>query len=111
VRWRIERAEQFCQEVEQHINAERVVLADAYQALPRDGPLPHQEPPSADQVRARYLPPGARRLGHGPAQRRTVPGCQRPRGGRQVAGAVGLANIHMLGHVMRFAKNRRRGAR
>ena len=38
--WRLEQAEDFRQEVEQYTDAERVVLADAYQALLRYGPLP-----------------------------------------------------------------------
>jgi hypothetical protein len=33
VRWQIEQADEFRQEVEQYTDAERVVLADAYQAL------------------------------------------------------------------------------
>jgi hypothetical protein len=41
VRWQLEQAEEFRQEVEQYTDAERVVLADAYQALLRYGPLPH----------------------------------------------------------------------
>jgi hypothetical protein len=40
VRWQIEQAEEFRQEVEQYTDAERVVLADAYQTLLRYGPLP-----------------------------------------------------------------------
>jgi hypothetical protein len=40
VRWQLEQAEEFRQEVEQYTDAERVVLADAYQALLRYGPLP-----------------------------------------------------------------------
>ena len=39
--WQIEQAEEFRREVEQFTDAERVVLADAYQALLRFGPLPH----------------------------------------------------------------------
>ena len=39
--WQIEQAEEFRQEVEQYTDAEWVVLADAYQALLRYGPLPH----------------------------------------------------------------------
>jgi hypothetical protein len=39
VRWRIEQAEEFREEVERYTDAERVVLADAYQALLRYGPL------------------------------------------------------------------------
>ena len=41
VRWRIEQAEEFRTEVEGYRDAERVILADAYQALLRYGPLPH----------------------------------------------------------------------
>jgi hypothetical protein len=33
VRWRIEQAEEFREEVERYSDAERVILADAYQAL------------------------------------------------------------------------------
>jgi hypothetical protein len=40
VHWQLEQAEEFRQEVEQYTDAERVVLADAYQALLRYGPLP-----------------------------------------------------------------------
>jgi hypothetical protein len=69
------------------------------------------EPPSSDQMRARYLTSRRGRLGHGPTQRRTVPGCQGPSRRRQVASTVGLANIHPLGHARRFAKHRRRGGR
>ena len=43
--WRLEQADEFRQEVEQYTDAERVVLADAYQALLRDGPLPHPGSP------------------------------------------------------------------
>jgi hypothetical protein len=35
VRWRIEQAEEFRQEVEGYTDAERVILADAYQVLLR----------------------------------------------------------------------------
>jgi hypothetical protein len=45
VRWRIEQAEEFRQEVERFTDAERVILADAYQALLRYGPLPHSSSP------------------------------------------------------------------
>lgn len=45
MRWRLEQAEEFRQEVEQYTDAERVVLADAYQALLRYGPLPHPGSP------------------------------------------------------------------
>jgi hypothetical protein len=41
VRWRIEQADEFRVEVERYTDAERVILADAYQALLRYGPLPH----------------------------------------------------------------------
>ena len=41
VRWRIEQAEEFREQVEYYTDAERVILADAYQALLRYGPLPH----------------------------------------------------------------------
>ena len=43
--WQLEQAEEFRQEVEQFTDAERVVLADAYQALLRYGPLPHPGSP------------------------------------------------------------------
>jgi hypothetical protein len=45
VRWRIEQASQFREEVERCTNAERVILADAYQALLRYGPLPNPSSP------------------------------------------------------------------
>jgi hypothetical protein len=45
VPWRLEQADEFRQEVEQYTDAERVVLADAYQALLRYGPLPHPGSP------------------------------------------------------------------
>jgi hypothetical protein len=45
VRWRIEQADEFRQEVERYSDAERVILADAYQALVRYGPLPHPSSP------------------------------------------------------------------
>ncbi len=45
MRWRIEQAEEFRQAVEHYTDAERVVLADAYQALLRYGPLPHPSSP------------------------------------------------------------------
>ena len=45
VGWRIEQAEEFRQEVEQYTDAERLVLADAYQDLLRYGPLPHLNSP------------------------------------------------------------------
>ena len=47
MRWRIEQGEEFRQEVEGYSDAERVVLADAYQALLRYGPLPHPSSPLA----------------------------------------------------------------
>jgi hypothetical protein len=40
VRWQIEQAEEFRREVGQYTDAEREVLADAYQTLLRYGPLP-----------------------------------------------------------------------
>ena len=43
--WRLEQAEEFRQEVERYGDAERVVLADAYQALLRYGPLPQPSSP------------------------------------------------------------------
>ena len=43
--WRIEQAEEFRAEVEGYSEAERVTLADAYQALLRYGPLPHPSSP------------------------------------------------------------------
>jgi hypothetical protein len=45
VRWRIEQAEEFREEVERYSDAERVILADVYQALLRYGPLPHPSSP------------------------------------------------------------------
>jgi hypothetical protein len=45
VRWRLEQAEEFRQEVERYTDAERMVLADAYQDLLRYGPLPHPDSP------------------------------------------------------------------
>ena len=45
MRWRIEQAEEFRQEVERFTDAERVILSDAYQALLRYGPLPHSSSP------------------------------------------------------------------
>jgi hypothetical protein len=44
VRWRLEQAEEFRQEVERYTDAERVILADAHQALLRYGPLPTPVP-------------------------------------------------------------------
>ena len=38
VRWRIEQADAFREQVEHYPDAERVILADAYQALLRYGP-------------------------------------------------------------------------
>jgi hypothetical protein len=45
VSWQIEQAEEFRDEVERYTDAERVILADAYQALVRYGPLPTPRPP------------------------------------------------------------------
>jgi hypothetical protein len=45
VRWRIEQADAFQGQVEHYTDDERVILADAYQALLRDGPLPHPSSP------------------------------------------------------------------
>jgi hypothetical protein len=45
VGWQLEQAEEFRQEVKQYTDAERVVLADAYQALLRSGPLPRPGSP------------------------------------------------------------------
>jgi hypothetical protein len=45
VRWRIEQADEFREEVERYTDDERVILADAYQALLRYGPLPHPSSP------------------------------------------------------------------
>jgi hypothetical protein len=42
--WRIEQADEFREEVEHYTDTERVILADAYQAL-RHGPLPHPSSP------------------------------------------------------------------
>jgi hypothetical protein len=56
VRWRIEQAEEFRTEVEGYSDAERVILADAYQALLRYGPLPH---PSSPLVIHRFRDPRA----------------------------------------------------
>jgi hypothetical protein len=47
VRWRIEQADEFRVEVERYTDAERVILADAYQALLRYGPLPYPSSPLA----------------------------------------------------------------
>jgi hypothetical protein len=40
VRWRIEQAEEFREEVERYTDAERAILADTYQALLHHSPLP-----------------------------------------------------------------------
>jgi hypothetical protein len=56
VRWRIEQAEEFREEVERYSDAERVILADAYQALLGYGPLPH---PSSPLVIHRFRDPRA----------------------------------------------------
>ena len=45
MRWRIEQAEAFREAVERYTDVERVILADAYQALLRHGPLPHPSSP------------------------------------------------------------------
>jgi hypothetical protein len=56
VSWRIEQADEFREEVERYTDAERVILADAYQALLRYGPLPH---PSSPLVIHRFRDPRA----------------------------------------------------
>jgi hypothetical protein len=56
VSWRIEQADEFREEVERYTDAERVILADAYQALVRYGPLPH---PSSPLVIHRFRDPRA----------------------------------------------------
>jgi len=56
VRWRIEQAEAFREQVEHYTDAERVILADAYQALLRYGPLPY---PSSPLVIHRFRDPRA----------------------------------------------------
>jgi hypothetical protein len=56
VRWRIEQAEEFREEVGRYSDAERVILADAYQALLRYGPLPY---PSSPLVIHRFRDPRA----------------------------------------------------
>ena len=56
VRWRIEQADAFREQVEHYSDAERVILADAYQALLRYGPLPH---PSSPLVIHRFRDPRA----------------------------------------------------
>ena len=45
--WRIEQAEEFRQQVERSTDAERTILAEAYRALLRHGPLPHPGSPLA----------------------------------------------------------------
>ena len=44
VRWRIEQAPSVPEQVEQFSDAQRVILADADQALLRDGPCPSLPP-------------------------------------------------------------------
>ena len=56
MRWRIEQADEFREEVEHYTGGERVMLADAYQALLRYGPLPH---PSSPLVIHRFRDPRA----------------------------------------------------
>jgi hypothetical protein len=56
VSWRIEQAEAFREQVEHYTDAERVILADAYRALLRYGPLPH---PSSPLVIHRFRDPRA----------------------------------------------------
>jgi hypothetical protein len=56
VRWRIEQADAFREQVEHYTDDERVLLADAYQALLRYGPLPH---PSSPLVIHRFRDPRA----------------------------------------------------
>jgi hypothetical protein len=56
VRWRIEQAEAFREQVEHFSDAERVILADAYQALLRYGPVPD---PSSPLVVHRFRDPRA----------------------------------------------------
>ena len=43
--WRIEQAEAFRHQVAQYTDAERAILAEAYRALLRHGPLPHPGSP------------------------------------------------------------------
>jgi hypothetical protein len=43
--WQIEQADEFREEVERYTDGERVILADAYQALLRHGPLPYPSSP------------------------------------------------------------------
>ena len=57
MRWRIEQAEAFREQVEHYTDAERVLLADAYQALLRYGPLPY---PSSPLVIHRFRDPRGR---------------------------------------------------
>ena len=56
VHWRIEQAQAFRDQVEHYTDDERVLLADAYQALLRYGPLPH---PSSPLVIHRFRDPRA----------------------------------------------------
>jgi hypothetical protein len=58
VGWRIEQADEFREEVERYTDAERVILADAYQALLRHGPLPHPSSPPLVIHRLRDRAPG-----------------------------------------------------
>jgi hypothetical protein len=44
VRWRIEQAEEFREQVEHYTDDERVILADAYRALLRYGHCPIRPP-------------------------------------------------------------------
>jgi hypothetical protein len=60
VRWRIEQADAFREQVKHYTDADRVILADAYQALLRYGPLPH---PSSPLVIYRFRDPRAGVLG------------------------------------------------
>ena len=56
MRWRIEQAEEYREEVERYTDAERVSLADADQELLGHGPLPH---PSSPLVIHRFRDPRA----------------------------------------------------
>jgi hypothetical protein len=56
VRWRIEQGQAFRDQVEHYTDDERVILADAYQALLRYGPLPQ---PSSPLVIHRFRDPRA----------------------------------------------------
>jgi hypothetical protein len=47
VGWRIEQAEEFRQQVQHYADAERAILAEAYRALLRHGPLPRPGSPLA----------------------------------------------------------------